>query len=1029
MTLPEFSIRRSVLTLMVSITLILFGVLGFLRLGVDKFPKIEVPAISVVTFMAGADPEIIDRNITDRVEEAVNQVPGVKSVQSSSALGASVVGVEFELDKDTDVAYQEVKAKIDGIVRQLPEDADPPVVRKVEVGANAVLWLALQGNRTIKDLNTYADEVLKPRLETIQGVGEILIGGQIKRSIRVWLDPERMRARDITAGDVAAALRREHVAEPAGFIDTPSREWLIKFDAEFASIADMQRLVVAHRGGAPIYLADVARVEDGLEDARKLARYKGRQAVGLGIVKATDANTVALVDRVKERVETDLRPNLPPGLEINYSSDDSVSIRQSVAALIEHLMLGTLFAAVMVFVFLRSFRSTLIIATAIPVSLMATFAVMYFAGYTLNKITLLGLLLLIGVVVDDAIVVLENIYRHREEDHEERQQAAARGANQVIFAVLASTLTLVAIFLPVAFIQGILGRFLSSFALVVTAGVLVSLWISLTLTPMLCARYLDLPTRHGPVHRFLGNAFNRLDATYRRLLDGALRHRGMVVGAATLVVLSSVYFFSHVGKTFVPEEDESRFVVRLTTPLGSNLDYTAARLTDVEKILATYPEIYSWFAAVGLGESAQITNARIFVRLVGRDTRTRSQSQVMQQLRRDLARIPGVRAFPAAISPIGGQRGEPLQFAILGPDLTRIDALMDQMVERLGKVEGIAKLDKDLRLDLPEVRITLDRERAAELGISAADVAAALNTMTGGLDVAEFREGNRRYDIRLQVEPAARANVDVLKHLYVRNRGGDLVRLDQLARIESGVGPAVITRRNRQFAGFIYGSLEGMPLGAASGQVKQIAAEILPAGYVISWTGQAEEFARTGSYVLFAFGLALAMIYVVLASQFNSLRQPLIVMVAQPLAIVGGVAALWLFGETLNVFSMIGMILLMGLVAKNSILLVDLTNHYRADGMSVRDALMNACPHRMRPVLITSLTVIAAMLPAAIGLGPGVETNRPLALVVMGGMISSTLLTLVVVPAVYEIVEGARERRNKQSPATPAPKKSREAAA
>jgi HAE1 family hydrophobic/amphiphilic exporter-1 len=528
---------------------------------------------------------------------------------------------------------------------------------------------------------------------------------------------------------------------------------------------------------------------------------------------------------------------------------------------------------------------------------------------------------------------------------------------------------------------------------------------------MLCARFLELPAHRGPVNRFLSTAFDRLESSYRRLLDASLRHGRLVVAGATLVVLSSAFFFANVGKTFVPEEDESRFVVRVTTPLGSNLDYTAGRLTAVESVLAKNPDVYSWFSAVGLGESAQITNARIFVRLVGREERERSQSEIMQALRRDLAQVPGVRAFPAAISPIGGQRGEPLQFAIQGPDLKKIDALADIMVERLGKVPGIAKLDKDLRLDLPEVRVRLDRERAAQLGIGAADVATVLNTMTGGLDVAEFREGNRRYDIRLQVEPAARADVDVLKQLYVRNRGGDLVRLDSLVRVESGVGPAVITRRNRQFGGFIYGSLEGMPLGEATANVERIGAEILPAGYSISYTGQAEEFAQTGGYVLFAFGFALAMIYVVLASQFNSLLQPLVVMVAQPLAIIGGVAALWLFRDTLNIFSMIGMILLMGLVAKNSILLVDLTNQYRSRGADVRAALMDACPHRMRPVLITSLTVIAAMAPAAIGLGPGVESNRPLALVVMGGMISSTLLTLVVVPAVYFLIEGWRERR------------------
>jgi HAE1 family hydrophobic/amphiphilic exporter-1 len=484
-----------------------------------------------------------------------------------------------------------------------------------------------------------------------------------------------------------------------------------------------------------------------------------------------------------------------------------------------------------------------------------------------------------------------------------------------------------------------------------------------------------------------------------------------------------------VGKSFVPEEDESRFMIMTQAPLGANLDYTSEKLKQVEQIVAKHPEVYSYFSAVGLGEVGQVTTGRTFVRLVERNQRKLSQSQLMAELRRELNQIPGIQAFPANISPIGGQRGEPLQFAIVGPDLHKLDELTDRVIARLGQVQGIAKVDKDLKLNLPEVRLKLDRERAAQLGITAADVAQTLNTMTGGVDIAEFREGSQRYDIRLQVEPGQRTGVESLKKIYIKNRAGELVRLDTLAAVEEGLGPAVITRRNRQYASLVYGALEGLPLGDATTAVNRIAAEVLPAGYSIAYTGQAEEFRRTGGYVVFAFSLALVMIYMVLASQFNSLIQPLVVMVAQPLAIIGGVTALWISslfgtGDTLNLFSMIGMILLMGLVAKNSILLVDLTNQYRAGGKSVNEALSEACPHRMRPVLITSLTVIAAMLPAAIGLGPGVESNRPLSLVVMGGMVSSTLLTLVVVPAVYSLVEGARERRRTRAqPATEEPRR------
>jgi len=1017
MTLPEFSIKRHVFTLMVSLVLILFGVIGFMRLGLDRFPQIDFPAITITTTMQGADPDIIDKNITDVIEEACNQVPGVKSIVSNSSLGASVVGIEFELEKDVDVAYQEVKAKVDAVVKRLPEDADPPVVRKVEVGATAVIWVALQGDRTLQQLNTYAEEVIKPRLETISGVGEVLIGGQIKRTIRIWLDNQRLHAFNLSPLDVRNAFAREHISIPGGFLQGQSRERLIKFDAEFETVRAMDRLVVAYRQGAPVYLRDVARVEDGMEDARKLARFNGKPAVGLGVVKTTGANTVAVVEAVKDRVEKEIRPTLPPGLVIEYSSDDSTSIRQSIEALEEHLVLGALFAAIMVFLFLRSGRSTIIIATAIPVSLFATFAAMYFAGYTLNKITLLGLLLLIGVVVDDAIVVLENIFRHREEEHEAAEKAAIRGSNQVIFAVLASTLTLVSIFLPVAFISGILGRFLSSFALVVTIGVLASLWVSLTLTPMLCSRYLTLPDHHGRVYRTLDSAYAGLENIYRGLLRLTMANRWKVIGIAALVVASSAFFFAQVGKTFVPEEDESRFMISARTPLGSNLDYTSGKIAEIEKILSQRPDVFSYFTAIGLGEIGQVNSASMFVRLQERAARRLSQPEIMRELRRDLEKIPGVQVYLAPIGFITGMRSEPLQFAIQGPDLLKINELSDEMVAQLGRLEGIAKLDKDLKLDLPEVRLIIDRERAAQLGISAQDVALTLNTMTGGVDIAEFKDRSERYDIRLQTEPSKRATLEDLKRLYVKSRLGDLVRLDSLVRVEEGLGPAVITRRNRQYAGFIYGSLETLPLGAATEAVKNIGAEILPAGYSVAFAGQAEEFARTGGYVLFAFGMALVMIYMVLASQFNSLLQPLLVMVAQPLAIIGGVAALWIASfwteATLNVFSMIGMILLMGLVAKNSILLVDLTNQYREQGKSVDDALREACPNRMRPVLITSLTVIAAMTPAVIGLGPGVESNRPLALVVVGGMLSSTLLTLVVVPAAYSLVENWRVRRAK----------------
>jgi len=1014
MTLPEFSIQRHVFTIMISLVMILYGIIGLQRLGIDKFPEIEFPAIAVITTLRGADPEIVDKNITDVIEEAVNQVPGVKSITSNSSLGASVVGIEFELEKDIDVAYQEAKAKIDGIVNLLPEDTDPPVVRKIEVGATAVVWLAVQGNRSLQQLNSYADEVIKPRLETINGVGQVLIAGELKRTIRIWLDNERLHAYDLSGIDIREAFGKEHVVLPGGFLGSQSTELLVKLDAEFDSIKSMRKLIVAYRQGAPIYLEDVASVEDGLEDMRKIARYNGEPAVGLGIVKTSGANTVALVDRIKERVEKEIIPSLPSGMKISVSSDNSLSIRGSIAALSEHLILGTLFAALMVLFFLKSIRSTLIIATAIPVSLMATFAAMYFAGFTLNKITLLGMLLLIGVVVDDAIVVLENIYRHQEEGHESREIAAKAGSNQVVFAVLASTLTLVSIFLPVVFISGILGKFLSSFALVVVIGVLASLWVSLTLTPMLCARYLSIPKQHGKLYTQMEKVLTGIDNVYRRVLNFAITYRWSIIIMTLLIVVSSSMVFKYVGKTFIPQEDESQFIIRFETPLGSNFSYTEGKLHELETLLNQYPSIRGYFSAIGLGDIGQVNSGIIFVNMYSKQQRELSQGAVMQQLRQELNTIPGVTAFPATISPIGGQRGEPLQFAITGSDVEVIDRLSDQMVEKLSEVSGIAKLDKGLQLNLPEVQLSLDRERAAQLGVSAQDIAQTLSIMTAGIDVADFKDRSQRYKIRLQIKDDKRKNIDDLKKVYVKNKDDELIRLDSLVKFEKDLGPAVISRRNRNYAGFIYGDLEGLPLGDATDAVNRIAAEILPAGYSIAYTGQAEEFAKTGGYVIFAFGMALIMVYMVLASQFNKLIQPLVVMIAQPLAIIGGVTALWLFGATLNLYSMIGMILLMGLVAKNAILLIDLTNQFRNEGMDIQKALREACPRRLRPILITTLTVIAAMLPAALGVGPGVEANRPLALVIIGGMISSTLLTLIVVPASYSLVEGWLSRRQKQ---------------
>ncbi|MBI5108585.1 MAG: efflux RND transporter permease subunit [Rhodocyclales bacterium] len=1009
MTLPELSVKRHVLAWMLNAVLVLFGVISFSRIGMDRLPYIEFPVVSVTTALKGANPDIVDASVTNLLESSVNSVPGIEHIQSTSSPGISVINVTFGLEKNVDVAYNEVQSKVNQVLRRLPKDVDPPIVAKVETNAAPMFWMALQGDRTQQQLNQYALNVVKKKLETIDGVGEVRLGGRRDRTIRVNLLPERMTAQAISAQDVANAFAAEHVQLAGGFVVGQATEHLVKLDLEFHSLDALAGLVVAQRNGVAVRLGDIAELEDGLTDNRQLARFNGEMTVGLGVVKVANANTVAIAERIKHKLANEIEPQLPPGMRISIVSNDAVFILEIVNSLKQHLVEGTLLAALVVWFFLRSLRSTLIVAVAIPVSLMGAIAVIYFFGYTLNSLTMLALLLLIGVVVDDAIVVLENIFRHRQDLDPDPVSAAVNGSREVVFAVIAATLSLVSIFAPVIFLQGVLGQFFRSFAVVVTFGVLVSLFVSLTLTPMLCSRYLKVEKQHGRIYHLLDGILGGLDRIYVRLLEAALTHRWWVVALTTLIVAASSFFFINIGKTFTPEEDEGRFRVSLRTPLGSSIAYTDGKLREVEAVLNNYPEVRTEFALIGLGSAGQVNQGTVVVRMAPREERRRSQQQVIADVRRDLAAIPGARAFAAPFSIVGGgQRGEPLQFVLAGENIDEVGRLTRELQQKLAVLPGIGRVDTDLQLDLPQLVFRPDRLRIANANLSTADVALAVNMLTGGVDIAKFNDepgDGQRYDIRVKAREGRFTQPADLSTIFLRNRDGKLVRLDSVASFEEKLGPAVIGRFDLQYAATFYGT-PTIPLGDAVAQVRAAAAEILPAGYQVKLIGQAEEFGKTQKYMSFAFGLALVLLYMVLASQFNSFLQPAIVMLAQPLAVVGGIAALWLFGHTLNIYSMIGLTLLIGLVAKNSILLVDLTNQRREQGMAVDAALRNACPIRMRPVMMTSATVILALFPAALGLGAGAETNQPLSIAVIGGMISSTLLTLVVVPAVYSLIEG-----------------------
>ncbi len=1026
MTLPELSIKRHVLAWMLSAVIVLFGIIAYEKIGVDRMPSIDFPIIMVNTTLRGADPDVVDTSITSIIESAVNTTPGIEHIQSASSPGVSSISITFALSKDIDVAYNEVQGKVSQILKRLPAGTDAPTIQKVDTNASPVIWLALSGDRTIQQLNLYANNILKKKFETISGVGEVTMGGRRDRVIRVNISPDRMAAYKLTANDLISAFAREHVQLPGGFLVSTQAEQMLKLDLEFHKTQELAELIVSTREGASIRLKDIATIEDGITDNRQVARYNGKPTVGIGMVKISNANTVDIINEVERKLETEIRPNLPPGLMLEVSTNDGIFIHQLVASLKEHLVEGTLFAALIVLIFMRSFSSTLMICLEIPVSLLGAIAVMYFAGYTFNSMTLLALLLLIGVVVDDAIVVRESILRHMSGEAglalsaadlknplaiaAFRTKATILGSNEVVFAVLASSASLVCIFAPVIFMDGILGMFFKSFAIVVTFGVLVSLFVSLTLTPMLCSRYLNVTPNENALYKAVGRGLDGLENAYKKLLNASLNHRSLVLlFTLVFVAISGYYSLKYVEKDFVPETDEGSFSISVKTPLGSSLEYTNSRLKLVEATIAKHnKEVASYFATIGSGSRGQVNQGNVNIRLKPKEQRAKSQQALIKELKKELNNIPGVRAIPSPTSIVRGQRSEKLQFNITGANLQEIGRISQLLQQSLSGNSDIGKVDLDVQLDLPQLSMVIDRARAATLGLSANDIATAASLYAGGINVAKYNEANgdgQRYDIRLKASEGELKNVADLSKIYLRSSSGELVRLDAVASFKKELGAAVIGRYDLQYAVNFYAN-PNVPLGEAVDLVKANAIKLVPADYKLKFTGQAEEFGKTMKNMQFVFSLAFILLYMVLASQFNSFIQPFIIMLAQPLAIIGGLIALLMTGDTLNIYSMIGLVLLIGLVAKNSILLVDLTNQLVEKGAGINDALREACPVRLRPVLMTSLTIILALLPAALGLGAGSETNKPLSVAIIGGMISSTLLTLVVVPAAYSLIMG-----------------------
>jgi len=1017
MWLADTSIKRPVFTTMMILGLVLLGIISYPRIGIDLFPKVDFPIVNISTKLKGANAEIMDIDVTDKIEGAVNTINGVKTIISASTEGRSQVVVEFVLERDIDLAVQDVREKISVIRGSLPKDIGEPVIEKVDPDANPVLWLALSGEKSIRELSTYADEVLREQLQKINGVGAVRMAGLRLREVNIWLEANKLSAYAITAHDIVRSLQRENVELPGGRIESRSSEYSIKIKGEFPSIQNFNDLIVGYFNGAAIRLKDVGRVEDGMGEKRSITRFNKIPAIGFGIQKQSGTNTVEVIERIKNEL-VNLEKTLPPGMKLGISFDQSTFIRRSINEVQHHLIYGGIFASIAVLFFLRSIRITLISALAIPTSIVSTFAIMNAFGFTFNNMTMLALSLSVGILIDDAIIVIENIYRHIEKGMSPKE-AASFATSEIGLAVSATTLAIMVIFLPVAFMKGIIGRFFFQFAMTVVFAVAVSLFVSFTLTPMLASRFLRINHRgkDGPritanISSFLDAGYSRMEDGYRRLLASAFNHRAIVLISATLIFVLSFYLIRFIGKEFLPSEDQSRFIVRLEAPNDYSVDEIERLFKRSEEFVLSIPEVKTVF--YGQGMSGETNKGSMFIGLKPKSEREKSQQEIMAEVRKKLRQIPGLKGGAEDVSLIGGgQRMVPIQYTIRGRDLPALQGYAKKVINEFSRLPGIVDVDTSLEMGKPELRIYIDRDKAADLAVDVATIAETINLLISGeVEVTKFRDETRgrRYDVKMRLNPEDRVNPDDITRLYARSNDGRFVELSSIVTIQPAGGPGVINRVDRQRAVTLFANLEGKPLGEAMSELNAISSRILPDEYTTGYKGMAEMMGESFGYLIFALVLGVILAYMVLASQYESFIHPVTVLLSMPFSFIGAFLAILITGKTLNIFTFIGLILLMGLVKKNAILLIDYTNTLRARGMERKEAILTAGPVRLRPILMTTFAMVLGMMPIAVGIGEGAETRSPMAIATIGGLITSLFLTLIVVPIVYDIFDEIKAR-------------------
>lgn len=1010
--LSGVAIRRPVFTSMIMLGLVVLGLFALRGLPIDQYPDIEIPVVTVTTVYPGASPETIEREVSERMEQAFNPVQGVDGITSISLEGVSQIIIEFDLDRDSDDAANDVRAKIATVRADLPADIEEPLVQTFDPSAQPIVSLAVSSGTTpIQALTSLADEDIRRTLEAVPGVGEVQLAGGLAREIRVDVDPERLQAQGVSVNEVIGALRAQNLEVPAGRVERGTGEQLVRVTGRIEDPRQFREVVVANRGGTPIRLGDVASVQDATEEERSVALVDGQRAVALNILKVSGANTVDVAEGVIEAVD-EIQAGLPAGTELRVIRDNSVSIRHSVEDTLFELVLGAILTVVIVMLFLNDGKATVITALALPVSVIAAFMLMGAMGFTLNVISLLALSLSIGILIDDAIVVIENIVRHREMG-KGYFESAADGTKEIFLAVMATTLSIVAVFVPVAFMGGIIGRFFFQFGMTVAFAVLVSLFVAFTLTPMMAAHWGVDPHVEGghapsknPLKRGI-SAFNRwFDRTalrYSGVIEWALSHRKTTVFGALGLLFGSFLLFPLIGGGFLPPQDQSQFVVQFETPDGSSLSYTRDKAAQIAASVRELPGVDYTYTTVGAGQTGTVTAGDVFVSLVGPGERAQTQQEVQAAARERLAPIFGVATSVLDAGGLGGAQA-PLAVEVRGPDVAGLQALARQVEDEVARLPDVVDVQNSLGQPRPEYRIDVDRDLANELGLTVGQVAATVRPVLAGQDVTTWQDptGEER-DVVLQVAPSLRQSVDDIARLPIATGAGGTVPLAQIARIVEGTAPSQIDRSDLQRTATISGSpAPGLSVSEATSAIQaRLDAMDIPEGYTVGFGGETEQLAETAGYVIQAILLAIILIFLILASQFESVTQPFAIMMSLPLSLIGVLVALLLTNDTLNMMSMIGVILLFGLVVKNAILLVDNANERRRDGADRYRALVEAGQVRLRPIVMTTLAMIAGMLPSALALGEGGGFRAPMSRAVIGGLITSTILTLVVVPVAY----------------------------